>query len=74
MIDIYLLRLLARFSVLTETPGIGCSQCLALLDRFAAFVRAGENPAAAMPAVQAHLDRCSDCRAELDARQRAARE
>ena len=74
MIDIYLLRLLARLAALTEPDDIGCRQCLALLDRFVALVRTGEDPAAALPAVQAHLASCPDCRAELDARKQTAPE
>ena len=55
-------------SALTARPDeIGCDECFEQLDRFVEITLAGKNAAEAMPLVQDHLDRCSDCREEFEA-------
>lgn len=54
--------------VLTTRPDeIGCVECFDQLDRYVELRWSGLNPARAMPLVEAHLERCPDCRAESDA-------
>ena len=55
----------------TRPDEIGCNDCFAQLDRFAELVLAGKNAAEAMPLVQDHLNRCTDCREEFEALLRA---
>ncbi len=55
-------------SALNTLPGeIGCDECFQEVDRFAELQLAGLDAAQAMPLVQAHLDRCPDCREEYEA-------
>jgi hypothetical protein len=55
-------------NILTARPDeIGCDECFEQLDRFVEMTLAGKNAAEAMPLVQDHLDRCSDCREEFEA-------
>jgi predicted anti-sigma-YlaC factor YlaD len=46
---------------------IGCAECFEQVDHFVEVKLAGRNAAEAMPLVQDHLDRCSDCREEFEA-------
>lgn len=46
---------------------IGCEECFQEVDRFVELQLAGLDAAQAMPLVQAHLDRCPDCREEYEA-------
>ena len=46
---------------------IGCDECFALLDQVAELVLDGKPAAELMPLVQAHLERCPDCREEFEA-------
>jgi hypothetical protein len=55
-------------NILTARPDeIGCDECFEQLDRFVEMTLAGKNAAEAMPLVQDHLGRCSDCREEFEA-------
>lgn len=51
----------------TRPDEIGCDACYEQLDRFADLHLAGKNAAEAMPLIQDHLDRCTDCREEFEA-------
>ncbi|HIC89847.1 MAG TPA: hypothetical protein EYP04_10660 [Anaerolineae bacterium] len=51
----------------TRPDEISCDECFQELDRFAELVLAGKNAIEAMPLVQDHLDRCSNCREEFEA-------
>lgn len=51
----------------TDPDEIGCRECYAQLDQFAEQVRAGKPADEVMPRVQAHLERCRDCREEYEA-------
>lgn len=51
----------------TEDVEIGCDECFEELDRFAELQLAGKNAAEALPLVQAHLEKCQNCREEYEA-------
>jgi len=46
---------------------IGCDDCFEKLHDFAEMKLRGKSPEEAMPLVQDHLNRCSDCREEYEA-------
>lgn len=46
---------------------IGCDEVYELLDRYVEITARGENPAVLLPLVHDHLERCGDCREELEA-------
>jgi len=50
----------------TETE-IGCDEVYELLDRYAEMADRGEDTASLLPLVHQHLERCRDCREELEA-------
>jgi hypothetical protein len=55
-------------NILTARPDeIGCDECFEQLDRFVEMELVGKNAAEAMPLVQDHLERCTDCREEFEA-------
>jgi hypothetical protein len=58
---------LAQAVSATERDEIGCEECFAELDRFVELVREGRPAEDVMPRVQAHLERCGDCREEYEA-------
>jgi hypothetical protein len=54
-------------NILTARPDeIGCDECFEQLDRFVDMELASKNAAEAMPLVQDHLERCTDCREEFE--------
>jgi hypothetical protein len=55
--------------VVTETHEveIGCDECFERLDSFAEAELSGVDASAAMLLVGDHLDKCVDCRSELEA-------
>ncbi len=61
------LRRIAHGALTARPDEIGCDECFEQLDRFVETTLAGKNAAEAMPLVQDHLDRCSDCREEFEA-------
>lgn len=61
------LRYLVRDILTTQPEEIGCDACFAQLDVFVELVLAGQDAAAAMPLVCAHLERCAACREEYEA-------
>ena len=61
------LKRLIGMVLATEDEEIACEECFKHVDRFAELTLAGKDAAEAYPLVQAHLDRCPDCRAEFEA-------
>ena len=61
------LKRMVRAVITTRPDEIGCEECFEQLDRFVEMTLAGKNAAEAMPLVQDHLERCSDCREEFEA-------
>jgi anti-sigma factor RsiW len=45
-------------------PELGCDECFAQIDRYVELEVSGEDAAAAMPALRAHLEGCPACREE----------
>ena len=60
-------RELVKAALDTLPDEIGCDECFQEVDRFVELQLAGLDAAQAMPLVQAHLDRCPDCREEYEA-------
>jgi len=60
-------RDLVTVALNTLPDEIGCDECFQEVDRFVELQLAGMDAAHAMPLVQAHLDRCPDCREEYEA-------
>jgi hypothetical protein len=61
------LKRMVRNILTTRPDEIGCDECFEQLDRFVEMELAGRNAAEAMPLVQDHLERCTDCREEFEA-------
>jgi predicted anti-sigma-YlaC factor YlaD len=61
------LQQMVRMAVRTRPDEIDCQECFEELDRFAELHLAGKSPEEALPLVQDHLKRCSDCRDEFEA-------
>jgi hypothetical protein len=55
----------------TTEDEIGCDEAYELLDRYAEMKERGEDPAILLPLVHRHIQRCRDCREELEALLRA---
>lgn len=51
----------------TEPNEADCLECFRELDRFAEMYQSGTDPAAIMPRIEAHLNRCGDCSEEYQA-------
>jgi len=60
------IRKMLQMLTVTRPVEIGCDDCFEQLDQFVELEMAGKNPAQAMPLVQEHLARCSDCREEFE--------
>ncbi len=53
--------------ILTSHPSeIGCTECFQQMDQYVDLLLAGRQPAELIPLVQDHLNRCPDCRDELE--------
>ena len=65
-LDAEMLQGLVESIFSTHEDELDCGGCFEQVDAFAEMVLAGKNAAEAMPLVQEHLDRCSDCRAEFE--------
>jgi hypothetical protein len=65
--DLDVLKTMAREIMATRPDEIGCDECFKQADHFADMVLDGKDAAAAMPLVQDHLNRCTDCREEYEA-------
>jgi predicted anti-sigma-YlaC factor YlaD len=59
---------------MTRQNEIDCDECFEKMSRFAELELAGKSPEKAMPLVQDHLNKCSDCREEYEALLEAIRE
>lgn len=66
-LDPAVIKEIARGIMTTRPDEIGCAECFEQMDRFVEIKLAGKDPAGAMPLVQDHLSRCSDCREEFEA-------
>ena len=66
-LDLDTLKKMVRDIFSTRPDEIGCDECFEELDRFVELVLAGKNAAQALPLVQDHLERCSDCHEEFEA-------
>lgn len=66
-LDLVTLKRMVRNIATTRPDEIGCDECFEQLDRFVELELVGKNAAEALPLVQDHLDRCSDCREEFEA-------
>jgi hypothetical protein len=62
---------LVRVVAETRELEIGCDECFERLDIFAETELSGVDASAAMPLVGDHLEKCADCRSEVEALQTA---
>ena len=62
-----ILKKIARAIASTRDDEIGCDDCFEFIDIFVESELQGKNPAEAMPLVEAHLNRCMNCREEFEA-------
>ena len=51
----------------TKADEADCNECFEQLGKFAEMYQAGGDPAAILPRVEAHLNRCGDCQEEYQA-------
>lgn len=61
------LKNLIQAALQSHSDEIGCDECFDKLHEFAEMKLAGKSPEEAMPLVEDHLNRCSDCREEFEA-------
>lgn len=47
-------------------PEVSCERCFDLLDEYVELERAGADPAARLPGLQAHLEGCPACREDRE--------
>jgi hypothetical protein len=66
-------RKLVRVVAETHETEIGCDECFEQLDSFAETEISGAEASVAMPLVGDHLEKCADCRSNLEALLRALR-
>ncbi len=66
-LDLATLKKMVYGIIHTQTDEISCDECFEQLGQFAELVLAGKKASEAIPLVQNHLDRCSDCREEFEA-------
>lgn len=62
-----LLKNLIQAASMSHKDEIGCDTCFEKLHKFAEMKLAGKSPEEAMPLVEDHLKRCSECREEFEA-------
>ncbi len=65
--DPSMLKKMVSEIVTTRDDELGCDECFEELDRFIDLTLSGKNAAGMFPLVQAHLNRCRDCREEFEA-------
>ena len=58
---------LLRVIMTTDEDEADCDECFEELDRFVEMVQAGEDPAAMLPRIEAHLNHCRCCHEEYEA-------
>ena len=66
-LDLGMLKSMVEGILATHLDEIGCDECFEVVDQFVEIELAGKNAAEAMPLVQDHLNRCSDCCEEFEA-------
>jgi hypothetical protein len=66
-LDYEMLKQMVLHILSTRSDEIGCDACFEQLDHFVEMTLAGKNASQAMPLVQDHLERCTDCREEFEA-------
>lgn len=66
-IDPDVVKEMARGIMTTRPDEIGCAECFEQMDQFVEIKLAGKDAAEALPLVQDHINRCSDCREEFEA-------
>ncbi len=66
-LDVTMLKEILQGILSTQPNEISCDECFAELDRFAEMLLSGKSAAEAMPLVQDHLNRCTDCCEEFEA-------
>jgi hypothetical protein len=66
-LDAEMLKQMVLHILSTRPDEIGCDACFEQLDHFVDMTLAGKNASQAMPLVQDHLERCTDCREEFEA-------
>lgn len=62
-----MLKQIVQGIMTTRPDEIGCDDCFEQLDRFAELNLAGKDAASALPLLQDHLSRCTDCHEEFQA-------
>lgn len=62
-----LIRSLVDMAMASRADEISCDECGERLAEFAELTLAGKSAAEAIPLVQNHLDRCTECREEFEA-------
>lgn len=67
MLDRDELKNLVRAALQTSDEELSCDECLDEVDRFVELELAGLDPAAALPMVNDHLNKCGECREEFEA-------
>lgn len=50
----------------TDDEEIGCDRCFDELEKFAEMKLKGKTPDEAMPLIEAHLQKCGECREEFE--------
>lgn len=66
-LKIDVLKKMVRAILTTTDDEIDCGECFQELDTFIDLRLQGKNAAEAMPLVEAHLNRCMNCREEFEA-------
>ena len=67
ILNLATLKRLIGIILATEDEEITCDECFEHVGHFAELTLAGKDAAEVYPLVQAHLNRCRDCRAEFEA-------
>lgn len=66
-LDLSRLKSIVYDSMIVQHLEISCADCFEQLDSFVDMVLAGKDAAQALPLVQDHLARCTNCRQEFEA-------
>jgi hypothetical protein len=61
------LKRLVRGIMTAHPDELGCDECFEQIDRFVEMTLDGKSADEALPLVQDHLERCSECREEFEA-------
>jgi len=66
-LDVETLKKMTRSIASTRDDEIGCDDCFEFVDIFVEAELQGKKPAEALPLVEDHLNRCTNCRDEFEA-------